>query len=312
MMSDEALAFVDLMRRDDLDRRAEQVREATSPEERGDPDHDSVTSESHNPPVTEFFTEAETNQQDQEVTENAAPAATVSEVALSADPLQASFSDTEEAHAAVPEWFESDSADATQIVSDSGQDADPVQQNPEDTEEARSQSFVSEQFESDTPEAPEIFTAPDLEAQATGSQSETGDSASLNDGAEQDEFSEAVPSGPQSDTGDSAEALEFFSENGRAADVTQSIEDPGVTETTVTSGNTTTTFLVPDEIPDFQSMLYSFDRGYHPPDPPAGEAEFPESDDLPKSESPVSSTEHAESMMSSLGHSLLQMQRRSL
>lgn len=92
MVSDEALAFVDLMRRDDLDRRATQASQATNPNDRGEPTHeevsDSVIQRSQSIPGDE----PESTEPFQEQSEDTMPAAPASEVALRPDTLQASDS----------------------------------------------------------------------------------------------------------------------------------------------------------------------------------------------------------------------------
>ena len=101
MVSEESLAFVDLMRKDDMDRRATMAREQTNPDERGEQDQASVTEDAKTESVSSSGESAEQNeslfQQEEEVITT--PAVPVSEVALGTDPLQASISNFEQAEA---------------------------------------------------------------------------------------------------------------------------------------------------------------------------------------------------------------------
>jgi len=103
MVSEESLAFVDLMRKDDMDRRASAVREQTNPNERGEQDQESATEEVHNKPSSDSGDDADPStavfdESQQEVITS--PAVPVSEVALGTDPLQATISDNDPAQPA--------------------------------------------------------------------------------------------------------------------------------------------------------------------------------------------------------------------
>jgi chemotaxis protein histidine kinase CheA len=103
MVSEESLAFVDLMRKDDMDRRASAVREQTNPNERGEQDQISVTEEANNQPSSDTGDAADPStavfeESQQEVITS--PAVPVSEVALGTDPLQATISDNDPAEPA--------------------------------------------------------------------------------------------------------------------------------------------------------------------------------------------------------------------
>jgi hypothetical protein len=102
MVSEESLAFVDLMRKDDMDRRASAVREQTNASERGEQDQESVTEEANNRPSSDSGDDADPStaifEGSQEVITS--PAVPVSEVALGTDPLQATISDNDPAQPA--------------------------------------------------------------------------------------------------------------------------------------------------------------------------------------------------------------------
>lgn len=124
MVSEESLAFVDLMRKDDMDRRASAVREQTNANERGEQDQESVTEEANNKPSSDSGSDADPStaifdESQQEVITS--PAVPVSEVALGTDPLQATISDNDPAQPA--EVFqESDRpAEVTEVFQESGQ-----------------------------------------------------------------------------------------------------------------------------------------------------------------------------------------------
>lgn len=99
MVSDEALAFVDLMRKDDLDRRAGNVSSATSADERGEPTHEDVVEQSLQEPQSDSGESTESLQMFQEQNEDSLPAAPVSEVALGTESLQAASEQSDPANA---------------------------------------------------------------------------------------------------------------------------------------------------------------------------------------------------------------------
>jgi len=134
MVSEESLAFVDLMRKDDMDRRASAVREQTNANERGEQDQASVTEEANNQPSSGSGEDADPNlgvfeESQQEIITT--PAVPVSEVALGAEPLQASISDHENAQPADAFQESNNPAEVAEVFQESGQTPQSaIEQNP--------------------------------------------------------------------------------------------------------------------------------------------------------------------------------------
>lgn len=234
MVSEEAIAFVDLMRADDLDRRAGMASQATNPNERGEPTHeettesvwqDATTSDGESADVPLFAQQNES--------ETPTPAAPVSEVALGTDTLQAS--------------------------SEEGESASPIQ-----TQES---------------ESLEAFTSPGFQ-----------------------------------EPGEDSRALALFSESSQNATANTpepTLESEGATITEIQNDSGRTTIIAPPGMPDFNDLLRTFDRDYHPPDPPAGDRiAIPKPPDIPQFEDIRSSTEVAEQMVASMSDDFLNANRR--
>jgi len=286
MVSDEALAFVDIMRRDDMDRRASDVLPATNADERGDPTNEEVTSEAVQNSKSETGADTELSELFQESGDETTPAETVSEVALGTEPLLAVSSESEA------------SLDSTQQESQSTQ---PDSENsPASPEEAISDDTELLFDESTMPPQDALNEYQDSIL--------TPQDATENN---PDSMDSADPQAVVSEESASAEALDLFSQDSTAADTNDSLSSEGVTVSDVPSMSGKTTFIVPDDMPEFAEMLNTFDRDYRPPDPPAGDLHLiPESEEIESSDPLQNTTEHCESMMAGILHTYLASDRR--
>jgi hypothetical protein len=338
MVSEESLAFVDLMRKDDMDRRASQVRQQTNANERGEQDQDSVTQEVKAEPASETGESAETNtdlfQQEQEVITT--PAVPVSEVALGTEPLQASISDSEQAEAAdlfqedgnQPEpaalFTESGSdTEASQRTSDEGVDAEPAQQesSPELTSDpnpreasaelsAEAMQVFQESNELSPDSPPEQQSDATIDAEAVPAMFTESDETESNPSVTEtgpDPASESATS----EAGTNAEPPEIFTSTGQAAAPNSSLQEEGARVTEIVSSSSEVTIVAPEGMSDFDAMLRKFDSDYKAPDMPIGDdLEFPEIQEEPESGDLQNTSEFAETMMAGFTRDLLQFERR--
>ena len=325
MVSEESLAFVDLMRKDDMDRRASAVREQTNPNERGEQSQESVTEEANNRPSSDSGDDADPStsvfEESQEVITS--PAVPVSEVALGTDPLQATISDN---------------SPAEQV--DAFQESEKPTEASTALQESASQAELAEVFqESSSPaEPPEVFQESGRPTEATAASQELGSEAEAS-GAPQESVAAAEAATALQDAGNAAELADVFqeteqapqtsisqnepleavsasphqvfTENGQQAATNEQIRQEGAQVTEIPNLSGDTTIIAPEGMPEFDQMLKRFDSDYRPPSKPIGDdLEFPEIDDQPPSEELQSTSEFAESMMAGFTESLEQFERR--
>ena len=326
MISDEALAFVDLMRKDDLDRRAGNVSRATNADERGEPSHEDVVEQSLQEPQSESGESAESLPVFQETNEDSLPATPVSEVALGAEPLQAASEQFDLADAVTATQEDGQPSEPSQALQDTGDDAvlDALFSQPEQIRlDSQASQVVSELSEQAEPSNPATEQGEDARA-AVGDSEET--SPAIPAVFEQQSGEQSLPSVPVQEQGEdavgsnseqqdrqllSSEAAELFSESGAQADTNAALAEEGVRITSIGNLSGETTILQPESMPDFEAMLRSFDRDYRPPDPPAGDdIQIPPPPDLSDSEPMQSSTEFAERMVAGMSDEYLAGNRR--
>lgn len=123
MVSEESLAFVDLMRKDDLDRRAGNVAQATRPDERGELAHEDIVDKDIQISTSEDGEVAEALNLFQETTEDSLPATPVSEVALSPESLQAASELFDQASAESPTQDQGEDSQPSPAVQEQNSDA---------------------------------------------------------------------------------------------------------------------------------------------------------------------------------------------
>ena len=338
MVSEESLAFVDLMRKDDMDRRASNVRPQTNPDERGEQDQGSVTEEAKSESTSETGESAESNadlfQQEQEVITT--PAVPVSEVALGAEPLQASISDSEQAAAAEIFQQEGGQPEPASLFTEPGPDAGPNQSQVESGADANAEGSATESGNDADPttgnaapeisaEAVELFQEngnltpdPIPESQVDPAGEAEAAPAMFTEPSEAQQNAAASEAGPDpasesatSEPGASAEPPEIFTSAGQEAAPNSRLQDEGVRVTEISNLSGETTMLVPEDMTDFGSMLQRFDGNYRTPDLPVGDdIEFPEIQEEPAGEEPQSTAEFAEGMMAGFTQDLLRFERR--
>ncbi len=295
MVSDEALAFVDIMRRDDMDRRASDVLPATSADERGDPTSEEITSEVVHDPQSETGADAELSDLFQESGDETTPAETVSEVALGTEPLLAVSSESDASPTQDAQIF---SEDEIQQESASAQPAsEDTTANPE------------EAISDDTELLFDESTLPSRESIAEYQDSIPAVQDAV--GNNPDSIDSADPQASVSEESASAEALDLFSQDSTAAAANDSLSSEGVTVTEVPNATGTTTFIVPDDMPEFAEMLNTLDRDYRPSDPKAGDdIEIPAAPEFSEHDPIKSSTEVASAMVSEMSDAFLTSNRR--
>jgi len=234
IVSEESLAFVDLMRADDMDRRASNVEPSTNAEARGEPSSEEVANEAKSSPVSESHSGAEPSTSSESPEVITAPASPFSDVALGGN-----------------------------------QDAGVLSDMPEaETEPSPSSVFTED-----------------------GQQSE--------------------PAAATSESQQSPEPAAVFTEDSDQAAPNSSLQEEGVMVKEHVTSKSETTILEPPSMPDFESLLQSFDRDYHPPDPPAGDLDMiPQEEDPEPSEPLQNTTEFCESMMSEILTTHLAYDRR--
>lgn len=295
MVSDEALAFVDIMRRDDMDRRASDVLPATSADERGEPTSEEITSEVVQDSQSETGADAESSELFQESGDETTPAETVSEVALGAEPLLAVSSESDVSPTQDAKIF---SEDAIQ------QESQSVQSVPEDSP-ASPEEAISDDTELlfDESTLPSQAALAEYQDSIPTPQEAIGDNPVPTDSAD--------PQASVSEESASAEALDLFSQDSTPAAANDSLSSEGVTVTDVPNESGTTTFIVPDDMPEFAEMLKAFDRDYRPPDPKAGDdIEIPAAPEFSEHDPIKSSTEVASAMVSEMSDAFLALNRR--
>ena len=338
MVSEESLAFVDLMRKDDMDRRASMVRQQTNADERGEQDQGSVTEEAKTESESASGESAESNadlfQQEQEIITT--PAVPVSEVALGAEPLQASISDSEQATAAEIFQQEGGQSEPASLFTELGFDADLNQSQTESGADANAESSAAESGEDADPTTGN--TAPAISAEAIELFQDNGNltpdpipepqvdpageaesvPAMFTEPFEAEQNAAASEAGPESasesatsEPGDNTEPPEIFTSAGQEAAPNSRLEEEGVRVTEIPNLSGETTMLVPEGMDDFDSMLKRFDGNYRTPDLPVGDdIEFPEIQEEPAGEEPQSTAEFAEGMMAGFTQDLLRFERR--
>jgi len=234
IVSEEAIAFVDLMRDDDMDRRASSVENQTSSDARGEPSNEEVAGESKNDAVSEAHPEASPEVFNESAEVITTPASPYSDIALGGN-----------------------------------QDAGVISNMPDNDTSSEPVSVFTEDSQSVDPS---------------------------------DAFSESQSA---------AAPASVFTEDGNQAAPNDALREEGVTVKEHVSSNSNTTMLAPPTMPDFESLLQSFDRDYHPPDPPAGDRDLiPNEEDLEPSEPLENTTEFCESMMADILSTHLAYDRR--
>tara|TARA_R110000868_G_scaffold33142_1_gene120679 strand:- start:267 stop:1040 length:774 start_codon:yes stop_codon:yes gene_type:complete len=234
IVSEESIAFVDLMRADDMDRRASSVESNTSADARGEPSAEEVTDESRRDSVSESHSDAQASSPEESPEVITTPASPFTDVALGGN-----------------------------------QDAGVLS----DMQEAETEPSPSSVFSED------------------GQQSQ--------------------PAAATSESQQSSEPAAVFTEDGNQAAPNSSLQEEGVTVREHITSKSETTVLEPPSMPDFETLLQSFDRDYRPPDPPAGDTDMiPQEEDPEPSEPLQNTTEFCESMMSEILSTHLAYDRR--
>lgn len=244
MISEEALTFVDLMRSDDMDRRASQVPEQTNADVRGEPTLHDLTEEPLTEAVSSPHSPAESTEPFQSPPEDTTPASAVSEVALGAELLQAFQDPGNDAESAGP-------------FSESTATAEPIDKLQTDQDEADPSGVFSQEA---TPQSePEV-------------------------------------------------APEFTQQDQPQEQLNSLISEEGIQSFQSTNAYNETTILYPEDT-NFEALLRDYDRDVHPPDPAAGDVFMFTPDDVPNVESPESSSEYAEKMISHMSQQFLELER---
>lgn len=286
IVSEESIAFVDLMRADDMDRRASSVESQTSSDTRGEPSSEEITSESKSSSVSESYSEADpfTPQDSPEVITT--PASPYSDIALGGNQDAGVISnmpeaDTEPSPGSV---FTEDSQQSqpSQVFSEDTQAPEPSQVFTEDPQQSEPSSVFTEDHESTEPSS--AFT---------------------------EDSPQSEPSPQVTEDQQPAEPAAVFTEDGNQAAPNGALQEEGVAVTEHVSSNSNTTIIAPQSMPDFESILQSFDRDYRPPDPPAGDLDVIPTEDEPEPSEPLqNTTEFCEAMMSEILSTHLAYDRR--
>jgi hypothetical protein len=316
IVSEESIAFVDLMRADDMDRRASSVEPSTSASARGEPSNEDVAGESRHDSVSESHTDASPSTQEESPQIITTPASPFTDVALGGNQDAGVISDIQEPDVSplVLSAFTEDgqSPEPSSAFSESQPSFEPSEVFTEDSDQAN--PIVAIQDDSDVatePKSPssdnyqQEFSPYNLELIPEDSENTEPSSA----------FSESSPpSEPSSVFSESlppSEPSSVFTEDGIPAAANSALRDEGVTVREYVTSKSETVILEPPSMPDFESLLQSFDRDYHPPDPPAGDTDMiPEEEDPEPSEPLQSTTEFCESMMSEILSTHLAYDRR--
>jgi len=340
MVSAESLAFVDLMRRDDMDRRASQVKQAMSSDERGEPTHEDVSDSGVQESTSDAGDDSESVQEFQEQHEDTTPAEPVSEVGDESGAEQSYSEDFAPADPLVAVQESGEQSEPFTGISEAGDDtesAEIFQEQYEDTTPAAATSEVAlgteplqgssesgtDEAEPFDPSSPESASVDELEAfQAFSSDTyATEETSATQEAGESIEPSEAVRDVSEPDLSQNPAAsdqgslespdVSLFSEDGQPAEQARSLQDEGVQVTEINSPGSETVILEPEKLPDFAAMLLSFDRNYHPPDPQAGDdIKIPSAPEIPDSDPIKSSTEVAELMIADMSEDFLNSARR--
>ena len=162
IVSEEALAFVDIMRADDMDRRASNVETQTSADARGEPTNEEITSEVLSDPTTEDHPDADSIPFTSEPEQDTEPVAPISRVAPE-DP------------------------DATGSFSEAGQDTEPAE-------------IFSSQDSPELPPLNSPQTPPELPSQPSPIFTEDGPQAATNDALREEGVRVEENSGLRSET----------------------------------------------------------------------------------------------------------------
>lgn len=316
MVSEESLAFVDLMRKDDMDRRASAVRQQTNANERGEQDQASVTEEANNQPSSGSGEDADPNtgifeESQQEIITT--PAVPVSEVALGAEPLQASLSDHENAQPADAFQESTSPAEVAEVFQESGQTPQSaIEQNPPSEANAASPHSVFAEGGPDisvneqASEADRSIAQPEESLQESGRPAEVADVFQESGKPPESSIRQDLPS-----QADASSPHQVFTEDGQQAATNEQLRQEGVQVTEIPNLSGETIIVAPEGMPDFDQMLKRFDSDYRPPSNPVGDdLEFPEIEEEPPTEELQNTSEFAESMMSGFSESLEQFERR--
>lgn len=320
--SEEAQAFLDHQRNEDLDSRAAAVREQTSADDRGEPSLSETADEAVSSPVATDGPDAspaEVTQQEEVIT---APAEVFSDVALG-DALQAPSSP--------PEGSSPGSPDA-EPDSPVQEDSPPAEFSPAESEQptvATSQEPVAEFGPEAEPQAAaaEHFESPPAEFQvAAERQPEPEVSPVIAEDAAQEPA--ASLQSPEPSPADAGEPAEVFQQDGESADPVppsqevpppeftaasnDQISEEGVRVDSLINERNESTWLVPETMDHFPDLLREFDKEFSGATyVPAGDdlGEIPEFRGLPESQELQSTSEVAESMLSAFSKDILMQER---